>query len=57
MKTTLPDDVQRIADWWGNRWLLPRIQSDEILERVAQHTVELPTQHGARVILPGPVEM
>lgn len=56
MRTTLPNDVQRIADWWGNRWLLPRIQSDEILERVALHTVERPIQHGARVPLPGPTE-
>lgn len=56
VKTTLPNDIQRIADWWGNRWLLPRIQSDEILERVALHTVELPIQHGARVPLPRSAE-
>lgn len=56
IKTTLSNDIQRIADWWGNRWLLPRIQSDEVLERVALHTVERPIQHGARVPLPGPTE-
>lgn len=55
-KTQLADDIQRIANWWGDRWLLPRIQSDEILERVALHTVERPIQHGARVPLPRSAE-
>jgi hypothetical protein len=33
----------------ANRWLTERIQSDEVLARVAQHTLVHPIRHGARV--------
>jgi hypothetical protein len=39
----------QIINWWANRWLMRRIQSDEVLARVAQHTLVYPVQHGARV--------
>ena len=51
-RTTLPNDVERIADWWAKRWLLQRIQSDDVLRRVALHATERPVQHGARVPSP-----
>ncbi|WP_420446006.1 Druantia anti-phage system protein DruA [Candidatus Poriferisodalis sp.] len=51
-RNTLTDDVRRIADWWAQRWLLGRIQSDCVLSRVASHTTQRPVSHGARVPLP-----
>ncbi len=41
--------TQRISSWWSERWLMRRIQNDEILERVTRHTLVYPIQHGARV--------
>jgi hypothetical protein len=41
-----------IAAWWMERWLLRRLQRDEILEDVAAHLMTYPVQHGARVRLP-----
>ena len=55
-RTTVPNDVERIADWWAKRWLLPRIQSDDVLRRVALHATERPVQHGARVPSPRSTE-
>ena len=51
-RNTLADDVRRIADWWTQRWLLGRIQSDCVLSHVASHTTQRPVSHGARVQLP-----
>jgi hypothetical protein len=45
-------DVTSVATWWMRRWLVPRIQSAEILEAVAEHTLVRPVRHGARVPLP-----
>lgn len=41
-----------IAAWWRERWLLKRIESDEVLSAVEQHTLTSPIRHGARVQLP-----
>jgi hypothetical protein len=41
-----------IAHWWAERWLLKRIQSEEVLARVACHTLVYPIRHGARVPMP-----
>lgn len=38
-----------IAEWWQERWLKKRIQSDEVLHAVRQHTLIRPIRHGARV--------
>ncbi len=43
--------TRQIVDWWAERWLAPRIQRDEVLARVAQHTLVYPIRHGARVSL------
>ena len=40
-------------DWGGEeRWLRKRIESDDVLARVEQHTLVRPIRHGARVVLP-----
>jgi hypothetical protein len=44
--------TRAIADWWARRWLPRRIQSDEVLGRVASHSLVHPIRHGARVELP-----
>jgi hypothetical protein len=41
-----------IAYWWTERWLLKRIQSEEVLARAACHTLVHPIRHGARVPMP-----
>jgi Domain of unknown function (DUF4338) len=44
--------TQRIAKWWAKRWLLQRIQREDVLARVAGHNLVHPIRHGARVELP-----
>lgn len=41
----------RVAQWWRERWLRHRIESDEVLDEVAKHTLVRPIRHGARVRL------
>jgi hypothetical protein len=43
------DDLAKISDWWLERWLASRIRSSEVLAAVAEHRVERPVRHGARV--------
>lgn len=43
---------QAIVSWWRHRWLSRRIQSDEVLKKVAEHRQVDPMYHGARVRLP-----
>lgn len=50
--TSSRSDVDRISCWWSDRWLSKRIKSDEVLERIATHTLSRPVCHGARVTLP-----
>jgi hypothetical protein len=38
-----------IGDYWIKRWLLNRIANQEILDKVAGHTISYPITHGARV--------
>jgi hypothetical protein len=38
-----------IADWWRERWLIRRLESDDVLEQVSAHTLIRPIKHGARV--------
>lgn len=42
----------RIAEWWRERWLHRRIESDEVLAAVEKHTLVAPVRHGARVTRP-----
>jgi len=41
-----------VAGWWEERWLSRRIESDDVLSAVAEHTLVHPIRHGARVPLP-----
>ena len=41
-----------ISDWWIDRWLLKRIQSDSVLEQAERQNLTYPIRHGARVVLP-----
>ena len=43
---------EQMCHWWMKRWLLGRIQRDDVLERMARHTLVHPIRHGARVVLP-----
>lgn len=45
-------DIARIGDWWRRRWLSHRIQSETVLESLADHQLTRPVRHGARVDLP-----
>jgi len=52
LSTKDPKTVTRqIVNWWADRWLVPRIRRDEVLTRVAAHTLVHPIRHGARVPL------
>ncbi len=44
--------TKEIGRWWAERWLGKRIESDDILTQVEQHTLIRPIRHGARVVLP-----
>ena len=44
--------TREIGRWWAERWLGRRIESDNILAGVEQHTLVRPIRHGARVVLP-----
>jgi hypothetical protein len=49
---TPSDEVtRRIAAYWAERWLSMRIQSDDVIQDVRQHTLDYPITHGARVPL------
>jgi hypothetical protein len=45
-----------MAAWWRERWLHNRIRSDDILAEAARHTLIRPIRHGARVVVPPPVD-
>ena len=44
-----PDATAKIARWWSERWLVGRIEREDVLGRVARHTLVHPIRHGARV--------
>ena len=45
-----------ISDWWRERWLINRIDSDDVLAEVRRHALVQPMRHGARVSIPGLVD-
>ncbi|MEQ1761022.1 MAG: Druantia anti-phage system protein DruA [Vicinamibacterales bacterium] len=47
-----PGDIDRLSEWWRNRWLEPRLRKSEILDQIRAHSVGRPIRHGARVVLP-----
>jgi len=53
LKTKNKLDVEEsISKWWFERWVERRIRREEILERIKQHNLIHPIQHGARVKMP-----
>jgi len=48
-RRNVKDDVERISEWWMERWLFGRSRSAEVMTAVAQHHVDRPVRHGARV--------
>ena len=46
------DDVDRIVDWWVERWLRHRIEQDGVIDAVSLDVTSRPAQHRARVVLP-----
>jgi hypothetical protein len=44
--------TEEIGCWWTERWLQKRIDSDDVLAQIEQHTLVRPIRHGARVVLP-----
>jgi hypothetical protein len=43
--------TDRIADFWRHRWLINRIANHNLLEKVEEHTLTYPINHGAVVPL------
>ncbi len=43
---------QKIAKWWLKRWVIKRIDREEVLDRISKHNMVHPIHHGARVVLP-----
>jgi hypothetical protein len=48
-RSNIKDDVDRISEWWTERWLYRRSRSAEVINAVAEHHVDRPVRHGARV--------
>jgi hypothetical protein len=48
-RRNISDDIPRIAEWWIERWLIPRSKSEEVLADVAINRTSRPVRHGARV--------
>src|SRR5436190_22692841 len=46
---TMTSPTARIAGQRLTRWLAPRLQRDDLLQRAARHTLIHPVRHGARV--------
>ena len=47
-----PEATEAVARWWAERWLLRRVEREQVLQAVEQHTLVRPIRHGARVELP-----
>ncbi|WP_431213845.1 Druantia anti-phage system protein DruA [Puia sp. P3] len=46
-----------LSNYWIKRWLSKRVLSDEILQKVSEHTLSYPISHGARVVSNDPEEV
>jgi hypothetical protein len=44
--------TNRIAQYWIERWVTPRLGRSETEEKLLAHTLVRPIRHGARVVLP-----
>jgi hypothetical protein len=43
---------RQIVEWWLRRWVARRVERDDALQRIQQHSLVHPIRHGARVKLP-----
>lgn len=43
------ETTEKIATWWASRWLLKRIERDEVFVQLEGHRLTHPIHHGARV--------
>ena len=53
---SVSNDIERISEWWRQRWVAERVKLDGVLDRVAMNSLLRPVRHGARVQLPQEVE-
>lgn len=51
-RQTIRNDVERLADWWYQRWAEERVRSPSVLASVASNSFDRPVTHGGRVRLP-----
>ena len=47
--------TRAVVSWWMERWLIARLQNDDVLRKVEGHSLVRPIRHGARVALPSEV--
>jgi hypothetical protein len=45
------ESTEKIAAWWAKRWLIKRLQRDDVLTQLETHCMTHPIRHGARVPL------
>lgn|SRR6266478_1290805 len=43
---------EQMCQWWLERWVRRRIEREDVLERMAKHSLVHPIRHGARIVLP-----
>jgi Druantia protein DruA len=46
------NSTSSISDWWFYRWAMPRLQRQDVLDRIKSHTLIHPITHGGRVVMP-----
>ena len=44
--------TRRIVEWWVRRWVLGRVEREDVRERMRGHRLVHPIRHGARVPRP-----
>ena len=44
--------TRRVVEWWLRRWVLGRIEREDVRERMRGHRLVHPIRHGARVPRP-----
>ena len=42
---------EKIAAWWAKRWLMKRLERDDVFVQLESHHMTHPIKHGARVPL------
>ena len=41
--------TKEIVEWWLRRWVAKRIGREDVIERMARHTLAYPIRHGGRM--------